>query len=129
MHHPALIRQHVAAAHRVDEFIVWLTGSGEDLVDAALLLGGSKWGHIASSVVARASQGFDPVAMLPQLRRLRRLLQLELVADLASDEAERFAALDPDDPRADSARICAEALDRGIRALELVRPVVGREAA
>ncbi|WP_299362716.1 hypothetical protein [uncultured Paracoccus sp.] len=129
MHHPALIRRHIAAARRVDEFITWLAGSGDELVDAALLLGGSTWGRVAANVVARASQGHDPSDLLPQLRRLRRLLQLELAADLASEEAERFMALDPDDPRADSARICAEALDHGIRALELVRPVLGREAA
>ncbi|WP_299365571.1 hypothetical protein [uncultured Paracoccus sp.] len=98
-------------------------------MDAALLLGGPRWGRVALSVVARASQGRDPSDLLPQLRRLRRLLHLDLVADLASEEAEGFMALDPDDPLADSARICAEALDRGIRALELVRPVVGQEAA
>ena len=56
-----------------------------------------------------------------ELRVLRKLLFLEYTADLGSEEARRFAGIDPDDPRADDARLCAEVLDRGVRALEALR--------
>ena len=62
--------------------------------------------------------GAEPVDFYPELEALRRLLNLELTDDVTSLEALFFAAVHPDDPRADDARICAEALQRGVVALE-----------
>jgi hypothetical protein len=61
--------------------------------------------------------GASPAAHVAELRALRRLLQLQFVDDLASDEAWRFVEIDTDDPRADAARLCAEVRDGGVRAL------------
>jgi hypothetical protein len=52
---------------------------------------------------------------------LHHLLHLDLAQDLKSQEALCFARLHPDDPRADVARRCAEAMSRGVRALEALR--------
>lgn len=99
-------------------FADWLRDCGDDLIDAAALLGGPKWAARAARVVDAISAHRDPTGSLQDLRALRRLLNLELVDELTSVEAGRFAAIHPDDPRADSARLCAEALERGVNAVE-----------
>lgn len=121
MHFPALssaLRSAMIAA----EFKDWLSISGGDeLLDAVELLGGPMWQTTAQRIVA-AARNDDLARHLPQLRRLRKLLQLELV-DTCEELAGRFFSVHPDNPRADNARRCAEALDRGIRALEHAAPV------
>ena len=121
MHPPALSTSLLRSAWVAAEFESWLSTSGDDLLDAVDLLGGPTWIALARRTLAAAATG-ELVRHLPQLRRLRRLLRLELV-DHCEEAAARFLSVHPDDPRADNARLCAEALDRGIRALESVTPV------
>lgn len=102
-------------------FLGWLRKEGDSLIAAASLLGGTKWAKRARSLVQGARSGHDIAARRKELEALRRLLYLEFVDAIGSEEALRFAAIHPDDPRADQARLCAEALDRGIRALEALR--------
>lgn len=102
-------------------FLGWLRQDGDSLIAAASLLGGAKWTKRAHSLVEGARAGHDIAARRKDLEALRRLLHLEFADVIGSEEARRFAAIHPDDPRADRARLCAEALDRGIRALEALR--------
>ena len=108
-------------ARIADAFTAWLREDGDRLVEAAELLGGPEWAARARDVLSDVVAGALPADRLAELRALRRLLRLELVDDLASAEAAFFAAVDPDDPRADAARLCAEALDRGVAALVALR--------
>ena len=117
------------AVQTLSQFTTWLSDSGGDLIDAADLLGGSKWLPVALRVIHVAEAGGDLGAVLRELKQLRGLLQLEFVADLRSDEARCFLRVHPDDPRADNARVCAEALDQGIRALGHIRSVSTEGAA
>ena len=64
------------------------------------------------------ADGAEPTDLLLELEALRRLPNLELTDDMTSDEALVFAAVHPDDPRADDARVFAEALQRGVASLE-----------
>ncbi|MTJ04795.1 MAG: hypothetical protein FH759_08910 [Sediminimonas qiaohouensis] len=121
MQHSQTIDALLRHINRAQVFLRWLRGEGESLVASAQLLGGSHWARRASTVVHAARAGHDLSAHRGALRSLRRLLHLEFVRDLETPEAARFAALHPDDPRADQARLCAEALDRGVRALEALR--------
>lgn len=121
--------RHVAIA---DAFMTWLRDQIDELCDAAELLGGAGWRSRAAAVIEQARRGVDPVSNLGQMRVLRRLLHLGYVDVPGSDEAWRFAAIHPDDPRADNARLCAEALDRGIGAIEALHRAgvrLAREAA
>ena len=113
----ALLR-HVTNA---TDFASWLHTDGEQLVNAADNLGGPKWAKRAQAVVEAVQTGQDLTAWRRELRALRQLLRLDLVNNLASEEARRFASIHPDDPRADEARRCVEALDRGIRAIEALK--------
>ena len=66
------------------------------------------------------ADGAEPADLVLELEGLRRLLSLDFTDDIMSDEALFFAAVHPDDPRADDARICAEALQRGVASLEVL---------
>ncbi|GHE02638.1 hypothetical protein U879_18665 [Defluviimonas sp. 20V17] len=107
--------------NKASAFIDWLRDEGDSLIASATLLGGAKWAKRARTVVARARAGDDTASWGKDLHALRRLLHLEFADTLGSEEAYRFAAIHPDDPRADEARHCAEAVDRGVRALEALR--------
>ncbi|MEZ5767185.1 MAG: hypothetical protein R3D80_05570 [Paracoccaceae bacterium] len=122
--------RHIPEAHSLarhanitSEFIRWLRVEGHSLVAAARLLGGSAWAKRAEDVVKTARAGHDVAARRADLLALRKLLHLEFTSQLESGEALRFALPDPDDPRAEEAQLCAEALDRGVRALEALRLV------
>ncbi len=128
MHHPALSHTIATAARDADAFTAWLA-SGDELIDAAKLLGGRKWHAVAERVVTMARNGALSERALPELRRLERLLMLDYCDDLNGEEAKFFMQVHPDDPRADNARICAEAMARGIAALKLARPIALMEAA
>lgn len=106
---------------KTGDFLAWLRREGESLVSAAAILGGVSWADRAQALVTSARSGHDVAARRGELVALRRLLSLELTTDLCSEEALRFSRIHPDDPRADAARACAEALDRGVRALEALR--------
>ena len=100
-------------------FADWLRqGGGEALVQAAELLGGPKWSGRAATAATAIAEGDDPSSHLAELRALRRLLWLDRADAPGSVEAALLASLHPDDPRADEARICAEAVARGVAALE-----------
>jgi len=107
--------------NKLGEFLRWLRADGDSLVASAELLGGKKWAERARSIVAVVQNGHDLGARRAELLALHRLLNLDFTTALGSPEAKRFAAIHPDDPRADAARRCAEALCRGLRALEALR--------
>ncbi|MGX9854566.1 hypothetical protein ACR03S_03845 [Limimaricola variabilis] len=111
------MRATIRAAHTVDGFQDWLRAEGHSLVAAAELLGGKKWRASARSVVASVSQNIALIELYDDISELYRLLSLEFTDDLDSEEAELFFAIHPDDPRADEARLCKEALERGLHAM------------
>lgn len=98
-------------AAEFDSFLSWISTDGYRLVTAADLLGGSRWAVRAQKVVEAVSSGAELVTQREPLVALHSLLHLELMNDLESEEAARFAAVNPDDPR-------AEAVDQGLRALD-----------
>lgn len=117
----ALIEARTIAGHAriAAAFAAWLRGEGgEELVDSAELLGGPGWSRRARAIVSAITAGSPPADHLPELKALLCLLQLKHADRLVSLEAVLFAAVHPDDPRADTARISAEALARGIASLE-----------
>lgn len=118
MQYSTNIRDLLRHIKRAETFLRWVRREGDDLVASANLLGGSAWEKRAEEIVSAARAGYDLGSRRHQLHALRRLLLLDLVDDVTSLEAVRFARLHPDDPRADIARTCAEALDRGVRSLE-----------
>lgn len=98
-------------------FEAWLREEGDGLIAAADLLGGPTWKARAADVVATVASGAPAIDVLSELNQLRRLLTLEYVDNPFCEEAIRFALVNPDDERADEARICAEALEKGVNAL------------
>lgn len=98
----------------------WLRQDEDRLVASALLLGGKAWQNRALNVIRDISAGAPIFELLPDLQALRNLLMLDLVDNFASEEARLFAMVHPDDPRADDARICAEALERGVTAISVL---------
>ncbi len=123
MHYLSETGELLHAVQTLRQFTTWLADSGDDLIDAAELLGGSKWLTVALRVIHVAEAGGDLGTVLRELKQLRCLLHVEFVADLRSHEARCFMRVHPDDPRADNARVCAEALDHGIEALGRIRAV------
>jgi hypothetical protein len=132
MKHIPDIRALLRHMNKASDFMCWLRAEGDSLVASADLLGGRKWAARARAVVDAAKAGSDLAARRGELHELNRLLRLDFTTDIKSVEAMRFAAVHPDDPRADIARRCAEALGQGVRALEALHlaGIVGiREAA
>src|SRR6056297_2181074 len=121
MKHIPDIRALLRHMNKASDFMRWLRAEGDSLVASAELLGGRKWAASAQAVVEAAKAGSDLAARRGELHELNRLLRLDFTTDIESVEAGRFAAVHPDDPRADIARRCAEALGRGVRALEALR--------
>lgn len=99
-----------------DAFATWLRDNGEDLIDAVDLVGGRRWVTRATQLVTSAQQG-DLVNRLTELRAIHRLLYLDFASRSGSCEEARLAAIHPDHPRADNARICAEAIAHGMQAI------------
>ncbi len=73
MHQPALSQDIASAAQEALAFVAWLA-TGDELIDAALLLGGRKWQAVAQRVVMQARNGVAIEHVLPDLRRLRSAL-------------------------------------------------------
>jgi len=121
MNYTTDIRVLLRHINRASEFLRWLQEDGDHLIASADLLGGPNWARRARSVVKAAREGRDLSVRREALKGLHHLLHLDLVQDLKSQEALRFTRLHPDDPRADVARRCAEAMSRGVRALEALR--------
>jgi len=103
---------------RADAFVAWLKNEGDVLVSAADILGGEPWAAKARDIVETAGRGGNVASRRKTLIALRGLLRGEHGCFLDTDEARRFAALHPDDHEATRAMLCADALGRGIRALE-----------
>lgn len=117
------------AANTRREFATWLLADADRLASAARLLGGAPWERRAARVADTIGNGAKPEEVETDLRALYRLLTLEFTDDLDSSEAALFFGVHPDDPGADDARICAEALERGLGALATVKAVAIREVA
>lgn len=121
MKHIPDLRALLRHINKTSDFIRWLRLEGDSLVGSAELLGGRQWAARARAIVSVAQNGEDLAVRRGELCALHRLLCLELTTVVTSAEARRFAAIHPDDPRADVARQCEEALGRGLRALEALR--------
>lgn len=72
-------------------------------------------------MVVTARKGGNIAARRNTLAALNRLLNGSYASLLEGQEAWLFSTLHPDDPSATRAMLCAEALDRGLRALEALR--------
>jgi hypothetical protein len=119
MHHDLkAVRATLQAAQTVNEFAEWLRADADRLLDAVELLGGRRWKARAEIVLNAVSDGSNLRKINRELSELLALLSLELTVDLDSDEAALFMSIHPDDPRADDARLCTEALQRGLAALK-----------
>lgn len=109
-------------AQMTEQFIEWLRGHPDQLLRGARLLGGGVWASRAERVVAAARMpGACLDDVVDDLRRLRRLLSLELMDNPFSSEARRFAGIHPDHPDADDARRAFEAVTRALPSVEALR--------
>lgn len=117
------------AANTCREFADWLQADGDRLASAARLLGGDAWECRAARVVNAIASAADLEEIQTDLRELHRLLTLEFTDDLDSREAALFLDIHPDDPRADDARMCAESLEKGLQAMDVLRAFAIQEAA
>ena len=120
MRHTIDMRSLLRHAAVAEAFATWLRENADHLVKAADLLGGWEWAARAEAVAEAIAESAEPADLFLELEGLRRLLSLDFTDDVTSDEALFFAAVHPDDPRADDARICAEALQRGVASLEVL---------
>ena len=110
----------LAAGRLAAECEAWLRADGERLADAAELLGGPAWRGRALGAVEALAGGAGLADLRDELEALHGLLMLECTDEPWSEEALRFLSIDPDDPRADDARLCAEALGRALAVLDLL---------
>ncbi len=113
-------RATLRAAQQLASFDDWLRSDGDCLIGAAELLGGTTWRAQATSVLDAITDGVPLAELADDLEALLSLLMLDHVDDLDSEEAALFLSIHPDDPRADEARICAEALERGLDAIQII---------
>lgn len=121
MHHDIRnARATFRAAQTALAFSDWLRDGGNNLAASADLLGGKKWLNRADAVLAAVTDGVPLIELVAELSDLHKLLTLEFTDDLDSVEAALFLSIHPDDPRADEARLCAEALERGLAAIAVV---------
>lgn len=98
-------------------FEQWVRDAADDIVAAATLLGGGQARAKAERVVRAVRSGTPVNDLVRDLRTLHRIVSLEAADDPFSEAAMRMMAIHPDDPRADVARRCAEALDTGLHAI------------
>ncbi len=129
MHHDLkAVRATLNAAHTLNAFADWLRTGGDRLLEAAELLGGESWKTRADAVLAAVMDGTQISELSEEFSNLLALLSLEFADDLDSDEAALFMSVHPDDPRADDARLCAEALQRGLAAIKQLAAAERRAA-
>ena len=128
--HIAFARAGTAGAHDTDQlgqvtpgqdFRRWLQNEGDNLIEAARLLGGPQWARRAARVVVTARDGDPLTASRNTIKALSRLLHGNHASDIESFEAWPFTWLHPDDPRATNAMRCADAIDAGLRAINTQR--------
>jgi hypothetical protein len=120
-HKPRSLAAALQAASDLEAFVEWIRSDADRLLNAAELLGGHLWRDRVSILCTAIIDGTELYDLIVELRQIHRLLTLEFVADLDSEEARRFLSVHPDDPRADDARLCAEALERALTALTRAR--------
>ncbi len=118
MHQDTRLRALHRHANIADAFAAWLHDHANDLLDAVGLLGGRRWVARTEALIRAIRKGRAPSDHLVDLKAVSRLLHLDYSDRPGSEEELRFTEIHPDDPRADNARVCAEALDRGITAIE-----------
>ncbi|MCZ4262609.1 hypothetical protein O4G76_17365 [Limimaricola sp. G21655-S1] len=123
------MRAALQAAELRQEFIDWLRADADKLVSAARLLGGDRWQDRAAYVTDAVAVGAEPEELVADLNDLHRLLTLEFADNLEAPEAHHFFLVHPDDPRADDARLCAEALERGLEVMRAHAAALVREVA
>ena len=123
------MRAALQAAELRQEFINWLRRDADKLVSAARLLGGDLWENRATYVTDALAYGAEPEELRVELADLHQLLTLEFTDDLDAHETHYFLMVHPDDPRADEARLCAEALDRGLEVMRALAPTLVKEVA
>lgn len=111
------MRAALRAAEQRRDFFAWLQADADRLVSAAELLGGEPWKRRALAVAKAIAGGQAPEAVEEELIDLHQLLTLNFTDDIESLEAACFALVHPDDPGADDARLCAEALESGLDAM------------
>lgn len=109
-----------SACHALDRLADFLGDHGDALVEAAELLGGTPaWPRcIRLRGRVRKATRVDP-GLLRELRALHRLLTLEAVDDLDSEEAGRFAMIDPADPVVHGLCALADALGDLLAEIEM----------
>ncbi|KIC14119.1 hypothetical protein [Leisingera sp. ANG-DT] len=129
MNHYPNMRAALQAAELRQKFTDWLRTDADRLVSAAQLLGGAPWEDRAMSVIDAVVCGVEPEELEADLVDLLRLLNLEYTDELDTPEAEFFLAVHPDDPRADDARLCAEGLERGLKAIRAHSATLVKEVA
>ncbi|MCZ4262225.1 hypothetical protein O4G76_15390 [Limimaricola sp. G21655-S1] len=123
------MRAALRAANLRQDFTDWLRTDADRLISAAVLLGGELWEERAAAVVDAIAFGAEPEEVVQDLDDLHRLLTLEYTDDIDSPEALCFQSVHPDDPRADDARLCAEALERGLEAIRKYAATTVKEVA
>jgi hypothetical protein len=128
-YHNKNMRATLLAASIRRAFTDWLRAEGDRLVTTAELLCGDLWKCRATKVLDAIADGADPEQVAADLSDLLGLLTLEWVDEIDSVEAACSMAVHPDDPRADDARICAEALDRGLAAMRQLAEATVPEVA
>lgn len=95
------------------DFPLWLALNADGLADLAHWLGGPLWRDRAERVCAAARTG--RVRPAP-VRELLDLFALTHVGDPDRCETDRFAYIDPGDPRVHQCCLVAESLARGLAA-------------
>lgn len=123
------MRATLLAAKLRRDFAEWLRADADRLISAAEFVGGVEWRDRAVSVSDAIARGAEPEAFHADLTALLRLLTLECGSEVVSPEAHYSLAVQPDDPRADDAQLCTEALERGLRAMRLYAASPAKEEA
>ncbi|MCP1169380.1 hypothetical protein [Limimaricola litoreus] len=129
MNYDTTMRAALQAAKLRQEFLDWLRADADKLVSAVQLLGGDRWEERAASFIDAITFGAEPEDLEADLSDLHCLLTLEYVDDLCAPEAQFFLVVHPDDPCADDARLCAEALGRGLEAMRAHAATLIKEVA
>ncbi|WP_424934460.1 hypothetical protein [Amaricoccus macauensis] len=123
MHHRDNTPCEIQAERVAAAFEDWLREDGEKLIATVDTLGGTEDAAIARSVVASVAQGADALDHLVELRRLRDLIADYVGGSLPAvyREGDRIVECDQDAPHVLDAQICANALNRGIEALQVLK--------
>lgn len=123
------MRAALLAASLRRNFAEWLRADAARLISAADFLGGEEWKGRANSACEAIARGAEPEEVQADLTALHRLLTLKLGGEIDCLEAGHSLAVQSDDPRVDDAQLCAEAIERGLRAMRLYAAATAKETA